>query len=82
MAYQFQPYPSVRYHPKHGQRPVKNEEEDKALGAGWTDTPAKKSAALPDWDPNPTAPEPAQAAEPKEEAVPEWKPAEKKKKQK
>lgn len=37
MAYQ--KYPAWRYHPEKPACIVKDEEEDKALGADWTDTP-------------------------------------------
>lgn len=33
------PYPSWRYHPTEGKRIVESEEADKALGAGWQDSP-------------------------------------------
>jgi hypothetical protein len=34
-------YPSVRYHPTAGTKTVNDEDEDRALGPGWVDTPKK-----------------------------------------
>jgi hypothetical protein len=39
--YVHQDYPAVRYHESQGQRTVKNSQEERALGRGWVDTPAK-----------------------------------------
>lgn len=37
-------YPSYRYHATEDPRIVNDEAEDKALGKGWADSPAKVSA--------------------------------------
>jgi|HubBroStandDraft_6_1064221.scaffolds.fasta_scaffold08580_3 hypothetical protein len=37
--YLYQTYPRVKYHPKHPPKTVQNNEEEKALGSGWYDTP-------------------------------------------
>jgi len=33
------PYPAHRYHAEHGEKLVKNVEEEQALGPGWFDSP-------------------------------------------
>jgi len=45
-----QPYPAVRYHETDPPRTVQTEEEDKALGPGWSDTPtATATGTYPAW---------------------------------
>lgn len=47
--YVFQPYPSVRY--RNGETTiVRNQEEDDALDASWTDSPATVGAPVPSED--------------------------------
>ena len=38
-------YPGKRYHATEAARYVQNEDEDKALGPGWHDSPKKAAAA-------------------------------------
>lgn len=44
-TYTHQSYPSVRYHEDGQQKTVHNEEQDKALGKGWSDKPPKPKPA-------------------------------------
>jgi hypothetical protein len=41
MVYKHQPYPTTRYHKDNPPKLVKNAEEEKLLGEGWTDSPVK-----------------------------------------
>jgi Methyltransferase domain len=68
------PYPAVRYHAEHGERLVRSADEERALGAGWSNKPGGVVEVAPEAppdapeaasdapDPSPDAPEAATEA--------------------
>ena len=66
------PYPAVRYHAEYGERLVRSADEERALGAGWSNTPGGIVAPEPEPTPVPVEPEtPADLPESEPEPVAE-----------